>query len=228
MTFEVARRILTIGLGVWFMYTMTRQCRRPSGWFGRRVARVMNIGHAGVAAWGLGHVTIEPHWRILDIGCGGGQNVRTMAEAANAGHVDGVDYAPASLQIARETNAGFIASGRVSVQEASVSQLPFSDRSFDLVTAVETHYYWPDLPKDLREILRVLKPGGHLLIIAETYKGRRLDWLFRPVMRLLFRATYLSPDEHRQALTEAGFKEVAIDAIPQHGWIAALGVRPSV
>jgi len=228
MTFEVARRILTVGLGVWVMYLMSRQCRRPSGWFGRRIARVMNVGHAGVTAWGLVHVTIAPDWRILDIGCGGGRNIRTLAETASTGHVDGVDYSPASLEVARDTNADLIESARVSIQQASVSQLPFPDGSFDLVTAVETHYYWPDLPKDLREILRVLKPGGQLLIIAETYKGRRMDWLFRPVMRLLFRATYLSPDEHRQALSDAGFANVSVDVVPQHGWIAALGVRPSV
>lgn len=56
--------------------------------------------------------------------------------------------------------------GRVEIQKASVSQLPFSDNKFDLVTAVETQYYWPDLDKDMEEILRVLKPGGTLIVIA--------------------------------------------------------------
>jgi len=42
---------------------------------------------------------------------------------------------------------------------------------FDLVTAIETQYYWPDLVNDMREILRVLAPGGTLVIIAESYKN---------------------------------------------------------
>lgn len=47
-----------------------------------------------------------------------------------------------------------------------MAALPFPDRSFDVVTVVETHYYWPDLPASLREILRVLEPGGTFALIA--------------------------------------------------------------
>jgi ubiquinone/menaquinone biosynthesis C-methylase UbiE len=187
----------------------------------------MNLTHAGVTAWGLRHVTIEPHWRVLDVGCGGGQTVRTLAAMASDGHVDGVDYAGASVAMSRDTNHDLIQSGRVDIQEAAVSRLPFRDESFDLVTAAETHYYWPHLLSDLREIRRVLKPGGTLVIIAETYKGRRMDWLFRPVMRILLRATYLSLDEHRALLTDAGFTHVEIDADPLRGWMCAIGARPT-
>lgn len=42
---------------------------------------------------------------------------------------------------------------------------------FDLVTAVETHFWWPNLQADMREIFRVLKAGGKLIVIAEVYKG---------------------------------------------------------
>ncbi len=49
--------------------------------------------------------------------------------------------------------------------------MSFSDGAFDVITAVETHFWWPALPTDLREVLRVLKPGGRLIIIAEVYKG---------------------------------------------------------
>ena len=52
---------------------------------------------------------------------------------------------------------------------------------FDLVTAVETHFFWPDLPNDVREVLRVLKPGGTFLLIAEVYRGRQ--YRDRPPLR---------------------------------------------
>ena len=227
MNIAIARRIATMAIGIAAAYALSRQCRRPAGWLGRRLARAMNLSHGSLTAWGLQHVEIEPGWRVLDVGCGGGQTIRSMAAMTPAGLVEGVDYSEASLAVARQKNVDLLASGRVTVQRASVSQLPFSDGSFDLVTAVETHYYWPDLPRDLREILRVLKPSGRLVIIAETYKGRRMDWLYRPAMRFLLRATtYLSLEEHREALTEAGFTDVAIDAERMRGWMCAVGARP--
>ncbi len=227
MTADIIRRVLLGGLGLGAAYALSRQCRKPAGWLGRRLARTMNFTHGGVTAWGLEHVAIEPQWRILDVGCGGGQTLRRMADLATAGRVDGVDYAPASVDIARQTNADLIEAGRASVQQASVSKLPFADNSFDLATAVETHYYWPDLPNDVREVLRVLKPGGRFVLIAETYRGRRMDWLYGPAMRLLLRATYLSLDEHRALLTGAGFANVAVDARPARGWMCAMGHKPN-
>ena len=104
--------------------------------------------------------------------------------------------------------------------------MPFPDRTFDIVTAVETHYYWPDLPANVREILRVLKPGGTFVLIAETYRGGPFHLLYGIVMPLL-RAAFLSDAEHRDLLTEAGFAEVATMHRSGRNWIGATGRRPS-
>src|SRR5262249_15233128 len=154
------------------MARAARQCRRPSDRAGRSVLQRMNASHAAVTQWGLSHVAIGEDLTILDVGCGGGQTVDRLASIATRGKVYGVDYSEASVAMAREINERAIAEGRVDIEQASVSQLPFPDATFELVTAVETHYYWPDLPHDVREVMRVLKRGGRLLIIAETYRGR--------------------------------------------------------
>jgi SAM-dependent methyltransferase len=109
-----------------------------------------------------------------------------------------------------------------------VSQLPFATATFDLVVAVETHFWWPDLPGDLRELLRVLKPGGELAIIAEVYKGAstktaRLVEKYLPVTGMKL----LSPDEHRNLLTNAGYSNVQITLEPGNGWILAVGEKGS-
>src|SRR5262249_56973506 len=78
------------------------------------------------------------------------------------------------LHPGRRTRSGS-KTGRVEIRHASVSHLPFPDQMFALATAVETHFYWPDLPPDMREVLRVLKPGGALVIVAEVYKGGKYD-----------------------------------------------------
>jgi ubiquinone/menaquinone biosynthesis C-methylase UbiE len=226
VTSVVAWKLAKIAAGAVLGFLLFQQCRKPWGPLGRRIAKAMNIGHAKLTKWALSLATIGPRARMLDIGCGGGRTIQTLAGMVPEGHVDGVDYAPASVAIARETNADLIAAGRVAVQHASVSRLPFADATFDFITAVETHYYWPDLSHDLREVRRVLAPGGQFLLVAETYKGRPMDWLYRPVMRLMLRATYLSLDEHRVALTEAGFASVEVHTHPS-GWMCALGRKPA-
>jgi SAM-dependent methyltransferase len=186
----------------------------------------MNARHSRVTDWGLGHIRIERAFTILDVGCGGGRTIRKLAAIASAGRVYGIDYSPASIAVARRTNAGEIAAGRVDVREGSVSDLPFPDGTFDLVTAVETHYYWPHPLEDMREVRRVLKPGGRFALIAETYKGSRLDAVFEPAMRLLG-ATYLTADEHRDLLAAAGFSEVEVSVQERKGWICAVGAKAS-
>ena len=132
---------------------------------------VMKRGHSKLAEWGLQEVSVGKGDTILDVGCGGGAMVRKLAAVAAEGKVYGVDHSEQSVAAARRPNRQGIAEGRVEIRQASVSALPFPDGLFDLVTAVETHYFWPDLPADMREIQRVLRPGGTLVVLAEAYKG---------------------------------------------------------
>ena len=185
----------------------------------------MNVSHAELTAWGLSHVAIRDDFTMLDVGCGGGRTIDRLASIATTGKVFGVDYSEDSVATARETNARWIEQGRVDIQLGTVSRLPFPDGTFDLVTAVETHYYWPDLPRDVREVFRVLKPSGTFAIIAEAYRGRRNDWLFRPTMTLILRAAYLTPDEHRHLLVDAGFVDVQVFEEEAKGWLCASGRR---
>src|ERR1700677_4329465 len=147
------------------------QCQKPAGLFGRFVLRSMNSRHSGVTDWGLSQASIGKQDIILDVGCGGGRTVIKLAAIATEGKVYGIDHSPESVAMAVRTNRQGIDRARVEIREASVSRLPFSDGTFDVVTAVETHFWWPALATDMREVLRVLKPGGRLIIIAEVYKG---------------------------------------------------------
>ncbi|HET7871897.1 MAG TPA: hypothetical protein VFL42_05255, partial [Terriglobales bacterium] len=97
------------------------------------------------------------------------------------------------------------------------------------VTAVETHFWWPDLPADMREILRVLKPTGKLIIVAEVYKGAssataRLVEKYLPLSGLKL----LTVDEHRELFAHAGYSHVEIIKEPSKGWISAIGRKPAV
>jgi ubiquinone/menaquinone biosynthesis C-methylase UbiE len=195
------------------------QARKPDRWFGRVFARAMNEGHGSMTDWGLHHVTIESRFKVLDIGCGGGATVQKVAAIVEDGMVYGIDYAEGSIAVAGKLNSRLIAAGRVVIQKASVSQLPFPDDTFDLATAIETQYYWPDLVENMQEILRVLKPSGRLVVIAEMYKGGKYDWLKWPVMWLL-RSSHLSVSDHRELFAAAGYVSVEIFEDTHKGWIA--------
>ncbi len=219
------KQILAYILIVIITAYLLNQARKPTRWVGRFFLWVMNNSHSSVTDWGLKHVQIEKRFTILDVGCGGGRTLQKMAAIATEGILCGVDYAEGSVAASSQKNARLIKEGRVEIRKASVSQLPFPDDEFDLVTAVETQYYWPDLFKDMSEIRRVLKPGGTLIIIAESYKGSVYEKAHRPVMRLL-RSTLLSVDEHRELFSKAGYINVQVFEERAKGWFCGTGRKP--
>lgn len=220
-------KILLIILLVFLpMYYSLRQVRKPSGWLGRLVLWRMNLSHSNLTDWGLSHVAIGKDFTILDVGCGGGRTIQKLAEVATQGKIYGVDFAASSVIASVSKNKQLIQIGRVEIEQASVSHLPFPDNYFDLVTAVETHYYWSTLVEDFQEILRVLKPGATFVVIAESYNRRksskRLQWLETRILK--FRP--LSVEEHREVFLAAGFSEVQIFEEIKKGWLCGTGRKP--
>ena len=140
--------------------------RKPQGKLGNIQLKSMNKEHTPVSLWGLKHLNIKSDDFILDIGCGGGINVKRMA--ANAKKVYGIDYSIESVKLSREVNEKLINEGKVEILEGNVVELPFNDNTFDIITAFETVYFWPDIEKCFGEVKRVLKPGGIFLIGMET------------------------------------------------------------
>ena len=151
-----------------------------------------------------------------------------LAAIATEGKVYGLDYSKESVAVAGRVNREWIKMDRVEIREGTVSQLPFPDAAFDLITAVETHFWWPDLPAGMREILRVLKPGGTLIVIAEIYKGAqtataKLAEKYLPLSGMAL----LSVDEHRELFANTGFSDVQVVAESHKGWICGIGRKPS-
>jgi ubiquinone/menaquinone biosynthesis C-methylase UbiE len=198
-------------------------CRKPTGLFGRTLVRLMNHSHK-VAKWGLTYATIYPDAVVLDVGCGGGKTVNRLAKLAPNGKVYGVDYSEDSVKVATEQNKKLIKAGRVKILHASVEALPFPDNFFDLVTAVETYYFWPNLVENLTEIRRVLKPEGQILLINEAYKHEKFEKRNKKFAKL-GNFKYHSPEEYLQFLSDSGYTVVEINVLEDKNWIAAKGKK---
>jgi len=221
-TVQVVEKVLyNVALAGAAIYLLT-QVRKPDRWAGRLFTWIMNMSHSSLTDWGLQHVQVGKDFTILDVGCGGGRTIQKLAAMASEGTLYGVDYATGSVAASRSKNAELIRAGRVEIKQGTVSALPFADASFDLVTAVETQYYWPDLEKGMWEILRVLKPGGRLVVILESYRKGAYNAVQWPVMKAL-KASNLSVEEHRELFFRAGYVAVEVFEERSKGWFCGVG-----
>jgi ubiquinone/menaquinone biosynthesis C-methylase UbiE len=143
---------------------IARQSRRPSGWLGEVVARVMARETRAANAFALSQLRAASHHSVLEIGCGSGHNLEELARRSGAGFVAGIDASDVMVRRATQRLRERIAQGQADVRRAEAARLPFEPARFDAALAVHVLYFWPDAKVELREIRRVLRPGGVLVI----------------------------------------------------------------
>ncbi|MCR4932456.1 MAG: class I SAM-dependent methyltransferase [Bacteroidales bacterium] len=197
--------------------------RKPEGFFGRMMVNGMNGGgHARLAEWGLSHLTLTADANVLDVGCGGGANVARLLKRCPKGTVTGIDYSPVSVKKSTEVNAAAIAAGRCKVLEGSAAALPFEDGTFDLVTAFETVYFWPDIEECFRGVRRALKEGGRFAIVNEDdgLTGKNEKW-----EKMIDGMHTYTPDELRTHLANADFHDIAVHGDDKHHWLTVIATK---
>ncbi|MDO4538197.1 MAG: class I SAM-dependent methyltransferase [Coriobacteriales bacterium] len=198
---------------------------KPTGSLGKIMVSGMNSGHATLASWGTQFISVDPSASVLDVGCGGGANIRQFLMRCTQGRVDGVDLSEVSVAKARSVNAKEIGQSRCQIVEGSVEALPFESDAYDLVTAYETVYFWPDLVKAFVEAYRVLKPGGRFLITNECATGDQASELFE---RIIDKMNLYTADELANYMGEAGFEGVVTHCDQKHPWICVIGTKPAI
>lgn len=191
--------------------------RKPEGFWGRVMVNGMNGGsHAAMANWAFDALMIPQEGALLDIGCGGGANVSRLISKSTRTKVTGVDHSPVSVEKSSNVNADAIGKGRCEIKEANVAALPFKDESFNLVTAFETIYFWPDIERSFREVLRVMAPGATFCIVNEDdgLSGNNEKW-----EKIIEGMHTYTPDEVKAHLTAAGFKDIAVRRDESRHWL---------
>lgn len=109
----------------------------------------------------LDRLALPADAEVLDAGCGSG---RTLEELADYGHVSGIELSPDAAEMARGR-------GRFDVRIGRLEELPWEAATFDLITCLDVIEHTPDDRATLRELRRVCKPGGWLLVTVPAYQA---------------------------------------------------------
>ena len=163
----------------------------PTGVLGRLGGRIMARTNQWMARRTIALLDVQPGDKVLEIGFGPGVGTQLLARAASSGWVAGVDPSQEMVEQATVRNAAGIGAGRVALRQGSVERLPFETNAFDKALAINSMQVWPDAVAGLREIRRVLRPGGRMALGFTRYSGQAKEGLTEP-------------------LTAAGFAEVQV------------------
>ncbi|MBR6023337.1 MAG: class I SAM-dependent methyltransferase [Methanobrevibacter sp.] len=180
------------------------QCMKPHGKEGVETIENMNKNHEPISEFAFEYVDVGKNDMILDIGCGGGVNIEKFLKLT-ANNVDGLDYSDVSVKESIKRNQIAIDDKKCRIIQADVSDMPIDDETYDLVSAFETIYFWPDIANTFREVSRIIKPNGQFMI-AQGTDGNHPDdekWL-----NSVEGMTVYTASELEKYLLDAGFVSV--------------------
>lgn len=143
------------------------QPRGARGWLaGHLVARLTGDANR----WMVDCLQVGPHDRVLDVGCGPGLAVAAAALVSD-GTVVGVDASPTMVRLARRRNRTAVREGRVDIRRADAGRLPYPDGHFSRAGSLNSLQFWPSPDDGLRELHRILEPGGRVAVVlmARSY-----------------------------------------------------------
>ena len=196
--------------------------RKPEGEYGVAMLHRMNESHYELAGWALGYLDVEENDDVLDIGCGGGMTLKRMSAMVGGGHLIGIDYSLVAVKESLQMNSEDVLAGKMEVIHSSVEEMPFPESMFDKVITVESFYFWPNPQENLKEVFRVLKPGGRFLIVAEVYDKPDISRKHREEIAK-YNLTNPTRERFEELIAEAGFSECRIHVKDNEDWICVEG-----
>ena len=191
---------------------------KPKGIGGKIMVHMTNTGHSSMAEWGFTHMEIQSDNVCLDIGCGGGANVRKLLEKSPYGRVVGIDHSEISVEKSKKINKAGIESKRCEILQGDVMKLPFRGETFDVITAFETIYFWPDISEAFKKVYKILKIGGTFMICNESNGENPKDEKWTKIIQGM---KIYNSEQIEKSLEDAGFRGVKVDKTKK-GWICVV------
>lgn len=149
-----------------------------------------------------------PGDNVLDVGCGAGWLSRRLARSVPQGRVVGMDVSDEMIRHARRASVDF---ENLMFVTGEVEEIPWEPNFFSHAISVESSYYWPDPAAGIREILRVLKPGGSAWILINYYRDNPHCHQWGDLLAL--KTHLFSAEEWSEFFRAAGFGNVLHERI---------------
>ena len=182
------------------------QFAKPSGFFGKMLAYGMAMGHRDFYKNSARILDLKQDDKYLELGFGSGIFIKKYA--SHASKVSGLDYSEEMVKLASEINKDLVESGKAEFRHGNVSSIPWNDNVFSAAATIETFFFWPEPEAALKEIHRVLEPGGRLVIEMAYNNDDGLDHskLINKMNLRLF-----SGDEMKNLLKRCGYVNISIE-----------------
>jgi ubiquinone/menaquinone biosynthesis C-methylase UbiE len=200
------------------------QVSRPTGFFGKLLSRGMAWGHRSFYKNTARILNLKNDDKYLEIGFGSGLFIKKYVR--HVSHIDGLDYSEDMVKLASSINKDLIDSGKAEFITGDASALPWKDAEFSVVVGIETFFFWSEPEASLKEIFRVLIPGGRLVIEMAYNKDDGRDHA-KQIEK--YGLKLYSTEEMVSLLKEAGFSDVCFDYykslwIPFKGYVVPRGM----
>ena len=200
------------------------QFAKPTGFFGKILAKGMARGHKKFYKNALKAINPKKDDKYLEIGFGSGIFIKKYM--SHVSKIAGIDYSEDMVKLASNINRKLVESGKAEFKQGYASSLPWDDNEFTVVAAIEVFFFLNETEKTLKEIFRILKPGGRLIIEMGFNKDDGVD--HKRIIKKMNLKLY-SGEEMKKLLKNAGFNDVVIDYykafwIPIKGHIVPKGM----
>jgi SAM-dependent methyltransferase len=165
----IKQRVLGRIMQWWARHGGLAQFHHPTGAVGHVAGWIMGRRSSNVARnrWAVQLLDVQPTDRVIELGCGPGVAIAALATRATGGLVVGVDHSQVMIRQARRRNRAAIQAGRVRLIHTPVERLSIGDGPFNAALAVNTVGMWPDPTARLRELARLLRPGGRIAVVSQ-------------------------------------------------------------
>ena len=153
---------------------------------------------------------------VLDLGCGTGSLTELLA--ARGYDMIGIDYSEVSVIKSSKINKAEIENKHCEILQGNVMKLPFRKETFDIITAFETIYFWPDINEAFKQVYRVLKVSGTFMICNESNGENSKEEKWTKIIQGM---KIYNSEQIKKSLEDAGFTDIKIHK-NKKGWLCVV------